>query len=36
MYLEALAAASTPDEVMQVVEGDTGKKLGMYSSRGSF
>jgi len=36
MYLEALAAATTPDEVMKVVEGDTGAKLGMYSSRGAF
>ena len=36
MYLEALAAATTPDEVMKVVEGDTGTKLGMYSSRGAF
>jgi len=36
MYLEALAAATTPDEVMKVVEGDSGKKLGIYSSRGAF
>ena len=36
MYLEALAAASTPEDVMRIVEGDSGQKLGMYSSRGSF
>jgi len=36
MYLEALASASTPEEVMRIVEGDSGKKLGVYSSRGSF
>ena len=36
MYLEALASASTPEEVMRIVEGDSGKKLGVYSSRGAF
>ena len=36
VYLEALASASTPEEVMRIVEGDSGQKLGMYSSRGSF
>ena len=36
MYLEALASASTPEEVMRIVEGDSGSKVGVYSSRGAF
>ena len=35
-YLAALAGATTPEDVMKIVEGDSGKKLGMYSSRGAF
>ena len=35
-YLEALAAASTPEDVMRIVEGDSGKKLGVFSSRSAF
>lgn len=35
LYLEQLAAASTPEEVMRVVSGDTGQKVGVWTSRGS-
>jgi len=35
-YLNALAEAKTPEDVMRIVEGDSGQKLGMYSSRGAF
>ena len=35
-YLNALAEASTPEDVMRIVEGDNGRKLGMFSSRGAF
>ena len=35
-YLAALAEASTPEDVMRIVEGDNGRKLGMFSSRGAF
>lgn len=33
-YLEALASATTPEDVMRIVEGDLGKKLGVFTTRG--
>jgi hypothetical protein len=36
LYLERLAEAATPEEVMRIVEGNSGKELGVYSSRGAF
>jgi len=34
--LAALAEASTPEDVMKVVQGGLGQKVGMWSSRGAF
>lgn len=35
-YLDALAAAQTPEEVLQVVLGDSGKKVGVYTARSAY
>jgi len=35
-YLEALAAAQTPEDVMRIVESDSGKKLNLFSSRSAY